>query len=66
DVQISVQNLKQFEEKDLVVISKGVFMDSEGVVIKGGKRRVYVRLESLDQVMTVEFPADHLQHKLSL
>jgi transcription antitermination factor NusG len=64
DVQISVQNLKQFEEKDLVVISKGVFMDNEGVVVKGGKRKVYVRLESLDQLMTVEFPADHLQHKL--
>ena len=54
-----------FEEKDLVVISKGVFMDKEGVVVKGGKRRVYVRLESLDQVMTVEFPAEHLQHKLT-
>ena len=63
DVQITVQNLKQFEEKDLVVISKGVFMDNEGVVIKGGKRKVYVRLESLDQLMTVEFPADYLQHK---
>jgi transcription antitermination factor NusG len=66
DVQISVQNLKQFEEKDLVVISKGVFMDNEGVVVKGGKRKVYVRLESLDQLMTVEFPADYLQHKFTL
>ena len=66
DVQISVQNLKQFEEKDLVVISKGVFMDSEGTVIKGGKRKVYVRLESLDQLMVVEFPAEHLKHKLSI
>ncbi|HYJ64752.1 MAG TPA: UpxY family transcription antiterminator [Parafilimonas sp.] len=63
DVQITVQNLKQFEEKDLVVISKGVFMDNEGVVVRGGKRKIYVRLESLDQLMTVEFPADHLQHK---
>ena len=66
DVQISVQNLKQFEEKELVIISKGVFMDNEGVVVKGGKRKVYVRLESLDQLMTVEFPADHLQHKFIL
>ncbi len=65
DVQISVQNLKQFEEKDLVVISKGVFMDSEGVVIKSGKRKVYVRLESLDQLMVVEFPTTHLEHKFS-
>ena len=66
DVQISVQNLKQFEEKDLVVISKGVFMDNEGVVVKGGKRKVYVRLESLDQLMVVEFPAAYLEHKLSI
>ena len=66
DVQITIQNLKQFEEKDLVVISKGVFMDNEGVVVRGGKRKVYVRLESLDQLMTVEFPADHLQHKLRM
>ena len=66
DVQITVQSLKQFEEKDLVVISKGVFMDNEGVVVKGGKRKVYVRLESLDQLMTVEFPADHLQHKFTM
>ncbi len=63
DVQISVQSLRQFQEKDLVVISKGVFMDNEGVVVKGGKRKIYVRLESLDQLMTVEFPAEHLQHK---
>lgn len=66
DAQITVQSLRQFEEKDLVVISKGVFMDAEGTVIKGGKRKVYVRLESLDQLMTVEFPADHLQHKFSM
>ncbi len=66
DVQISVQNLRQFEEKDLVIISKGVFMDNQGVVVKGGKRKVYVRLESLDQLMVVEFPATHLEHKLSL
>lgn len=66
DVQITVQNLKQFEEKDLVIISKGVFMDAEGVVIKGGKRKVYVKLDSLDQLMIVEFPAAHLKHKFSL
>ncbi len=65
NVQISIQNLRQFEEKDLVIISKGVFMDNEGVVVKGGKRKVYVRLESLDQLMTVEFPAEHLEHKVN-
>lgn len=66
NVQISIHSLKQFEEKDLVVISKGVFMDNEGVVVKGGKRKVYVRLESLDQLMTVEFPAEHLELKMNI
>ena len=40
-------------------------MDKEGIVVKGGKKKVYVRLESLDQLMIVEFPAAHLNHKLS-
>ena len=61
-----IHSLKQFEEKDLVVISKGVFMDNVGVVVKGGKRKVYVRLESLNQLMTVEFPAEHLEHKMNI
>jgi hypothetical protein len=46
-----------------VVIRKGVFMDIEGTVIKGGNKKIYVRLESLDQLLIVEFPAEHLAHK---
>ena len=38
-------------------------MDAEGTVIKGGNKKVYVRLESLEQLMIVEFPAEHLHLK---
>lgn len=61
---ITVENLRQFSENNKVVIRKGVFMDTEGTVVKGGNKRVYVRLESLDQLMIVEFPATHLSHKV--
>jgi hypothetical protein len=35
-------------------------MDNAGTVIRGGKRKVFVKLESLGQVMTVEFPVEYL------
>ncbi|TAF57006.1 MAG: antitermination protein NusG, partial [Sphingobacteriia bacterium] len=37
-----------------------VFMDKEGVILRGGKKKVYVQLQSLGQVMVVEFPAEYL------
>ena len=63
DAHIKLENLKHFSENNKVVISKGVFMDAEGTVIKGGNKKVYVRLESLDQILIVEFPAEHLHLK---
>jgi len=63
DVTITVENLRQFSENNKVVIRKGVFMDAEGTVIRGGNKKIYVRLESLEQIMIVEFPAEHLSHK---
>jgi transcription antitermination factor NusG len=63
NVTITVENLRQFSENNKVVIRKGVFMDAEGTVIKGGTKKVYVRLESLEQLLIVEFPAEHLSHK---
>lgn len=66
NVHISVENITRFSENNKVIIRKGVFMDAEGTVIKAGRKKVYVRLESLDQVMIVEFPAAHLSHKTIL
>lgn len=66
NVTITVENLKHFSENNKVVVRKGVFMDIEGTVIKGGSKKVYVRLESLDQLLIVEFPAEHLSHKITM
>jgi transcription antitermination factor NusG len=65
NVTLSIENLRHFNENNKVVVRKGVFMDIEGTVIKGGSKKVYVRLESLDQVLVVEFPAEHLSLKTS-
>lgn len=60
DASISIQSIESFGQDDLVKVNHGVFMDSVGTVIRGGKKKVFVKLESLGQVMTVEFPAEHL------
>jgi len=56
DVTVSVQSIQSFRENDKVVISQGVFMDNTGTIIRTANKKVYVRLESLGQVMVVEFP----------
>ncbi len=57
EATISIQSLQGFRENDKVIISQGVFMDNTGTVIRAGNKKLYVRLESLGQVMVVEFPA---------
>lgn len=57
ETTISVQSLQSFRENDKVIISQGVFMDNTGTVIRTGSKKIYVRLESLGQMMVVEFPA---------
>jgi len=53
---ISIESLNGFRENDKVIITKGVFMDNTGTVIRPGNKKVYVKLESLGQLMVVEFP----------
>jgi len=60
NVGITVESLKTFVENDKVIIRQGVFMDNTGTVVKAGTRKVYVRIESLDQVMVVEFPVSYV------
>ena len=60
EASISVQSLQSLDENTRIKVNHGVFMDTTGTVMKGGKRKVYVKLESLDQVMIVEFPVEHL------
>ncbi|HVX51356.1 MAG TPA: UpxY family transcription antiterminator [Chitinophagaceae bacterium] len=57
---ISILPLQQFKENDKVVVKQGVFMDNTGTVIRQGNKKVYVKLESLGQVMVVEFPVSYV------
>jgi transcription antitermination factor NusG len=56
DVAISIQPIQSFKENDKVVISQGLFMDNTGTIMRTANKKVYVKLESLGQVMVVEFP----------
>lgn len=62
--KINVQPLQNFNEDDKVIIRHGIFMDNTGTVLKASSKKIYVRLESLDQVMIVEFPAGYVGHYL--
>ncbi len=57
---ISIQSLETLDPNTRIKVNHGVFMDTTGTVLKGGNKKVYVKLESLGQVMVVEFPIEHL------
>jgi len=63
DAKITFISDEGFSSGDLVKVNYGVFMDQEGTVIRGGKKKVYVQLQGLGQVMIVEFPATFLSVK---
>ncbi len=60
DARVSLISDEGFELGEKIRINFGVFMDREGTVLRGGKKKVYVQLQSLGQVMVVEFPAEYL------
>lgn len=60
DAKIEVVAAQGFVPSTKVVISQGLFIDKAGTIIKGNKQRVYVQLQSLGQIMIVEFPIEHL------
>ena len=57
---VSIQSLGSLDENTRIKVNHGVFMDSTGTVLKGTKKKVFVKLESLGQVMIVEFPIEYL------
>ena len=57
---VSVQSLASLDENTRIKVNHGIFMDTTGTVLKGGKKKVFVKLESLDQVRVVEFPVEYL------
>jgi len=61
DAKVTVQSWSSLQEDLKVVIKQGIFMNNTGTVVRvAGRKKVYVRLESLDQVMIVEFPAQYV------
>ncbi|GAC1398194.1 MAG: UpxY family transcription antiterminator [Sediminibacterium sp.] len=60
DAIISIISEQGFVEETKIKVNHGVFMGKEGTVLRGGKKKVYVKLASLGQVMVVEFPAEYL------
>ena len=60
DASIFIISSEGFAEETKIRVNHGVFMGNEGTVLRGGKKKVYVKLESLGQVMVVEFPAEFL------
>src|SRR3954469_12243750 len=59
--EVTTQSWESLEEDIKVQITEGIFMDSTGTVIRSGKKRLYVKLESLGQVMVVEFPVNYVK-----
>ncbi len=59
---VTVQSAQSFRENDKVIVSQGVFMDNSGTIIRSSNKKVYVRLESLGQIMVVEFPVSFIAH----
>ncbi len=60
DARVSIISDEGFVQGEKIRINFGVFMDREGTVLRGSKKKVYVQLQSLGQVMVVEFPAEYL------
>jgi len=60
DASIFIISQEGFVEETKIKVNHGVFMGNEGTVLRSGKKKVYVKLESLGQVMVVEFPAEFL------
>ncbi len=61
EAAITTQSWEELEEDIKVQITQGLFMQNTGTVVKSGKKRLYVKLESLGQVMVVEFPANYVK-----
>ncbi|MBL7760705.1 MAG: UpxY family transcription antiterminator [Sediminibacterium sp.] len=60
DARITIISDEGFREGEKIRVNFGVFMDKEGTVMRGNRKKVYVQLQSLGQVMVVEFPAEYL------
>ena len=61
EAKIEVVSSDFFQQNKRVKVSRGVFLDAEGTVLRSNKKKAYVQLESLGQVMIVEFKTEYLK-----
>ena len=62
DATLSLQALKGFSENDRVIVTHGIFMDRVATITKAQKKKVYVKLESLEQILVVEILSSRITH----
>ncbi len=60
DARVSLISREGFEESTKIRVNHGVFMGKEGTVLKNAKKKIFVKLQTLGQVMVVEFPVEYL------
>lgn len=59
-VRLTITSATDFSKDMRVRIDKGLFMNNIGTIVHVNKKKILVNLESLGQVMIVEFSADHV------
>jgi transcription antitermination factor NusG len=57
---IQVVDMNSIPPQTRVAINNGLFMGQKGEVIKSGKKNVFVRLESINMMMIVEFKVEEI------
>ena len=57
---IQVVNMMSIPAETKVLINQGLFMGQKGEVIKASKKSVFVRLESINMMMIVEFKVEEV------
>jgi transcription antitermination factor NusG len=62
DVRISLISKEGYAASTRILVNHGVFMGKKGTVLRNAKKKIFVQLESLGQVMVVEFPVEYLSH----
>ncbi len=60
EATITIEAMSSIAENTRIKVNHGIFMDTTGTVVKGGNKKVYVKLESLGQIMVVEFAVKHV------
>ncbi len=57
---VQIVDMANIPSQTKVSINQGLFMGQRGEVVKSGKKTVFVRLESINMMMIVEFKADEV------